>query len=600
MFKQVMASPNSAAHRKKLAKKSGKKIVTNQERSAVSTSDTDTARSYRSSLTSRRYNNRRLLIESVTADNEHGQERSLSRGGNPSHNKRPTMERRRSMDYSSTLLIPTTDSSTLSDSGEIHRQQRRRSFSFQNALPENNVENSIRSLSSEIPLKSATEMFAQNNATAAKKSTLSTIAPTLKFTSSNTSQGSEKTPPKVHPVVEALLRAMEKDHMLDLTLCGKEGVEVKVSRFVLACRNEALEELFYKEDPPAMSVHIGDYDRSTIKALVEYCVTGELALSPYANETVDAARGLVHLAVLAQVYHFRALYDETYQMARKLMNRQPPLAYAMYDEATRPMVKDFELYAIQTIEQSPPDTFLRTETGIQHLCEERLEQLLSHSDFEVDEITVFRILSTWVEHQNKSPKSMEFAITCASKINLQCIDQMDLHTSIKESGFFANDAIDNAIRYLDMMDSIDGLSLSHSSRGRQREEVITRERIIVAGAGNPSVNGIYIRENIEDQDENSIQYTKEGKGTDVYALYLWGHVWGIALEIDLSNAYYQCEQTSKDQVPVDGWTTGEMGQHPPPTCQRIAAKHVPLKQSNVTSNTILPACFTSEEDFYGN
>ena len=600
MFKQAMSSPNSAAHAKKPFKKSGKKMITNQERSAVATEDADT-RGYSYGLTLRKYHNRRLWIKSATIDNEHGQERSLSIGECPSH-KRPTLERRRSMDHSSTTVIAITDTLTPSGSGDNQhhhrRQQQRRSFSLQHTLPEKNIEISARSIISEIPVKKlAAAMFAQNTATDVQTLTSSTVTPALKYTSSNISQGSEKSTTKIHPVVKALLLAMEKDHMLDLTLCGKDGVEVKVSRFVLACRNEALEELFYKEDPPASSIHIGDYDRSTIKSLVEYCVTGELTISPYANEIIDAARGLVHLAHLAQVYHFRALYDETYQMARKLMNRQPSLAYAIYDEATTPRVKDFELYALQTIEQSPPDSFLGTETGIQHLCQERLEQLLSHSSFEVDEITVFRILLTWVDHQNKSPKSMEIAIHCASNINLQCIDQMDLLTTVKASGFFAEDAIDNAIRNLAMMDSIDGLSLSHSSRGCQREAVLSRERIIVTGAGNPSVNGIYIRENM---DEHSIQYTKEGNGSEVFALFLWGHMWGIALEIDMSNAYYQCEQTSSYQVPVDGWTTGEMGQHPPPTCTRVAAKHVPPKQSNVISNTILPACFTSEEDFYGN
>jgi BTB/POZ domain len=419
------------------------------------------------------------------------------------------------------------------------------------------------------------------------------------FKAKKASKFSDKTPPKVHPVVEALVVAMEKDHMMDITLCGKEGVQVKASRYVLACRNEAFELLFYKEDPPAAFVNLGEYNDDTLKALVVYCFTGSLTKSPVSQETADAARGLVQLADLARIHHFRVLFDEAYQMARTLMNRKPSLACAFYDEASGAKVKDFETYALQTIEDFPIESLLGTENGIRYLSYERLGPILSHREMEVDEMTVFWMLKRWVEHHKQCSENTVIAKKLASKINLKFIEATDLLTTIRLSGFFEDENIDEAIAYQAMMASNRGMSFSQLRR-QQSSNNENRERVVVTGAGDESVNGTYYRE-IEERDESSVHFTKEGNGAlEVFGLYLWGNKWGIASEIDLSNTYYQCERTLGDRVPEKGWITGEMGRLPSPICTWMSGASSDGQLPFTPSHHILPPCFASEEELYGN
>ena len=422
-----------------------------------------------------------------------------------------------------------------------------------------------------------------------------------KFKAKNLSKIPDKTLPKVHPVVQALIIAMEKDHLMDVTLCGKDGVQVKASRYVLACRNEALQLLLYEQDPPAASINLGNYNYDTLNALVVYCFTGTLTKSPISHETADAARGLVRLADLARVYDFRVLYDEAYQMARTWMNRKPPLACAFYDEASGAKVKDFEMYALQTIEDVPMESLLGTEKGIQYLSHERLGPILSHREMKVDEMTVFWMLKRWVEHQGQNAESMEIAKQHASKINLKFIEATELRTAIKFSGFFDDEAIDEAIMYQAMMASKSGTSFSQLRRqGNLNDENL--ERVVVTGAGNEIVNGTYYRV-IEERDESSILFTKEGNGgLEVFGLYLWGNQWGIASEIDLSNTYYHCERSLGDHVPEKGWNTGEMGQPPSPICTWMSgtSSNGETAMRRQLSTDSLPPCFASEEDLYGN
>jgi len=381
---------------------------------------------------------------------------------------------------------------------------------------------------------------------------------------------------KVHPVVEALMIAMTKNHMLDVTLRGKEGVEVKTSRYVLACRNEALEELLFKDDPPATFVAIGEYSQDTILALVEYCFTGELTKSPLSKLTADAARGLVELAELAHGYHFQVLYDEVYQMARTLMNRYPAFACAIFNKATGANVKEFAEYALQTIELCPEKALLGEESGIQHLCPERVEIILSNHEMDVDEMSVFRMLSRWFECRENADEGMEVAKRLSAKIDLTRIETRDLQTSIKQSDFFDQNIVDKVITQQSIRASNGTLSFSSLSRKQQHSEDCSQERVLVSGAGDSGVNGLYYRESecneeAENQEDSIIHFSKDRDSSGAFGLYLWGDVWGIALEVDLSNTYYQCQRTSGNQVPEVGWTTGIQGESPPPTCTWISA-----------------------------
>jgi hypothetical protein len=447
----------------------------------------------------------------------------------------------------------------------------------------------------------------------------------------NTSSYATK-PKAVHPVIEVLKVAMGKDHMMDLALIANDGSRIKTSRYLMACRVESLEHKLYpasttaeftpstfEEDnedekshsllpPPEQpnEISLGDYPPKILKALVEYCFCGELLKSTLkTEETADSVRGLVQLAELAWSIQFRVLGDETYQWARRIMNRNPSLACAVYDVATAVSVREFEDYAMQTMEESPMDALLGggADCGIQYLSAERLQDVLTDHEMEVDELTIFHILERWVEQHtkdNKSPgmlcqeEALEVARKCAKNIELLYIDSMDLLSSIKKSGFFDDADIDKAIAEQAILSSREGHVQTHG--GGSFKNPVTSEHVEIQGAGLRKVNGIYVRQT--DRDGQAMYCM--GEGPDSIGLFQWEDTWGIAPSCDLSNMYYECRQVISSQpenVPMFGWTVSLQGEHPPPTFQWIAAN---TDEDYDEDERYLPACYRSEEELYGN
>eukprot|EP00545_Synedropsis_sp_CCMP1620_P011570 CAMPEP_0119013898 /NCGR_PEP_ID=MMETSP1176-20130426/9188_1 /TAXON_ID=265551 /ORGANISM="Synedropsis recta cf, Strain CCMP1620" /LENGTH=660 /DNA_ID=CAMNT_0006967025 /DNA_START=86 /DNA_END=2068 /DNA_ORIENTATION=+ len=449
----------------------------------------------------------------------------------------------------------------------------------------------------------------------------------------NVSYAAQK--PKTHPVIEALKAAMVKDHMLDLALIANDGTRVKTCRYIMACRVESLEQRLYptinssigdeekeKGDaahPPEQpdEISLGDYPPKILDALVEYCFCGELIKSTLkTEETAESVRGMVQLAELAGNLQFRVLGDETYQWARRMMNRNPSLACVVYNVATSTAVKEFENYAVQTIEDSPMDALLRggAECGIHHLSAKRLEDVFRDHDMEVDELTAFHMLQRWVEHHTSPSRSdvagaispeeaVEVARKCAKSIVLCYIEPTDLLSTIKTSGLFDAADIDKAIAEQGKMASerggvsTFGMTRGVGSLGKNLKNLLS-ERVEIQGAGMRKVNGIYVRET--DRDGQAMY--SMGEGPDSIGLFQWENTWGIAPSCDLSNMYYECNQvisgkSEPNKVPMYGWTVSLQGENPPPSCRWIAAH---TEQDDEENEKHLPACFQSEEDLYGN
>lgn len=392
-----------------------------------------------------------------------------------------------------------------------------------------------------------------------------------------------------HPLVMAMLQALSKEHLLDLTLIGRDGVRVKSSRYIMACRIPYMEDRLFQNDNFNGEVHVGEYSEVVLKALVEFCFAGELILSPLQTEETDgSARGLVQLGELAASLEFKTLVEESYQLARRLMNRHLSLSPAVYDEASKPEVRDFKAYAIQTIADCPKEALLDKElagaAGVEYLSSAKLESLLNDPILEVEPMTVFRMLFRWVEQMGRSEEALEFARKRALKINLKYIDRIDLLTTVKQSDFVDRQLIDEAIAEQER----DGAAALVTERTHL-------ERVLVKGAGLASINGLYFREH--DRDGQAMY--EMGHGNDIISLHRWGTTWGIAPAHDLSNLYYVCEVPyDSDEVPFLGWKVGPNGQFPAPTCRWVAPEDDPNRQRSIKE--ALPACFQNEEELYGN
>ena len=371
---------------------------------------------------------------------------------------------------------------------------------------------------------------------------------------------------KSHPIVDGMLAALKKDHMLDISLVAKDGTKVKTSRFVMACRVESMEEkLFPDGKAPPHEVSLEEYSATVLEALVEYCFCGELITSPLCTETThESARGMVELAQLASSLNFKVLGDETYQWARRMMNRNPSLACTVYEVAINPDVQQFENYAFQTITDNPKEAFLGEESGIQHLSPLRLQNMFVDHDMEEDEIAIFDMLQTWFEKHNRTDESLEVARKCANHIQLRYIDTKDLLTKVKNSGFFDQAEIDLAAAEHDLLASHEFRFFVQNRGGKDG-----LERVEVQGAGVEEVNGTYYRQ----QDRDGETMFSKGEGPSSIGLFKWEKTWGIGPSSDLSNMYYSCQVdwSAPDQVPIDEWTVSLQGETPAPSCNWIAA-----------------------------
>jgi hypothetical protein len=228
-----------------------------------------------------------------------------------------------------------------------------------------------------------------------------------KRSSRSTIQGSSQS-----QIVEALLDALDNDKMADITLIGKDGAQVRATKFVLACQSPAMQEKLY-QDPAVSEVYLGDFGEQSIRALKHFCQTGSLIRSPILKFTgPETIHNLVEVASLASVYMYEALYNDTYAILNQLLEASPSLATVAYYAAntTLPGIEDF---AVCFIRGRAPALLIETDT-LEYLRAESLRKLLSVL-MGTDGTCTLVYLHKWIAVKGATPENMQFAQKFASE-----------------------------------------------------------------------------------------------------------------------------------------------------------------------------------------
>ncbi|KAL7427480.1 hypothetical protein ACHAXH_000628 [Discostella pseudostelligera] len=370
---------------------------------------------------------------------------------------------------------------------------------------------------------------------------------------------------------------------MDVTLEGKDHVSVPASKSILASNSHVLEDIFYKQeacqyyDAGASKLVIGFCTNEVIRAAVHHCFCGG-ELPPDFDITTpseDVARKLAQLDHLSKVFKLFALGEVTYRALRKLINRRAVLACAIFDELSyregKGAVDNIKRYALDTMRDMPMDTVL--SGGVQWMKEESVEAIIRDQDMDVDEFYMFKILKAWAAAD--ADNRFATARRLAQHIQLMCIQPELLMSQVKESGYFDDDKIAEAVKLI-----------SDSLANRDPSEM---ERVLVEGAGTEIVNGIYCRVDGGElgMGEEEVLFVKEADdGFSDVGLYLWGTRWHIAMCVDFSNSFYSCEdppdKCPHEFVPALNWVVEHGGSNPVPTCTylpntRFARISVPSK-----------------------
>lgn len=368
----------------------------------------------------------------------------------------------------------------------------------------------------------------------------------------------------------ALLHVWEgnskKDHMMDISIFGNDGIPVKASKFILACYSSVLEEIFYKQrdspyyDKRAETLVLDFCNEEVVMAAAHHCFSGELpATFGSTSPSESVARNLAQLDHLAHLYKFSALGEVTYRALRKLINRRAVLACAIFDELSyrdgAGVVDSIKRYALDTMREMPMDTLLGG--GVQWMKEESLEAIMQDQDMDVDEFYMFKILKAWSSDTSQGDR-LPVACRLSQHIELKFIEPELLETQVKKSEFYDEKQIIEAVKLI--KDSL------------ETRDPCEMERVLVEGAGTELVNGIYCRVNDEiGMSEEEILFVKEADdGYSDVGLYLWGSRWHIAMCTDYSNCFYSCEdppnKPSTELVPGRNWSVMYGGLDPPPYC----------------------------------
>ena len=245
-------------------------------------------------------------------------------------------------------------------------------------------------------------------------------------------------------ILESLIDVMNNASLSDVTLLGRDGVQVRATRYVLACQSPAMQSILY-QDPLQNEVFVGDFGEEPIRALTQYSVIGSLHRSPL-TQTVspETFLGLVEVASLATIYGFGDMYVDVDVYLNELIDISPRLLAQAYEAANleTPLVAKMLVKFIR--ERSPQ---LLLETGaLKFIGVQRMEDLLN-ALMGTDGTRTFQYLRRWINEHGATEENMRFAREFAS--NMFCLESLlrdpNLLPSLKESGFFDAERMDRLI-----------------------------------------------------------------------------------------------------------------------------------------------------------
>ena len=147
--------------------------------------------------------------------------------------------------------------------------------------------------------------------------------------------------------------------------------------------------------------------------------------------------------------------------------------------------------------ENPGETLLAA--GTQFLNADSIEAIICDQETELDNTTMFNILSSWVK-QDKG--NIEVGKRLVANIQLCSMKPDHLKYKVKKCGFVDAADVDAALKEIEVL---------------ANESPDNKEHVLVTGAGLGGANGIYVRlEEDIGMDEEEVMFVKEGGEEDDY------------------------------------------------------------------------------------
>jgi len=399
-------------------------------------------------------------------------------------------------------------------------------------------------------------------------------------------------------IVSAMLESLKKMHLCDVKLLGRDGVTVNAPGYLLAVNSSIIEGMLYttaQSEPTAIQEDRSEKEQAA--AVPSVAPTRKIDI-PFADEPAITAsvhflasqnlppnldiRTICQVYLIGKLFRINLLADEAYRKGRILINKLPCLACAAFDESTGSEREGEEndwwglsfgygnhelgAYALEFLLDAPVKTFLRG--GTKFLSVDSMGVILGNGDMDTDELTIFQILRSWVKEADGSQEEKVLAArSLVRHIDFSLISPSDLKHQVECCEFVDKSHVDAALQEIELRQS-----------NRSPDEL---EHVVVSGAGNPNVNGIYVRMEedigLEADDILFVKEAEECENCPDFGLFRHRNVWTIACCTDYSNALYFCEVESDTKTsnrgitPKLGWSVVS-GSEPPPECHWFASK----------------------------
>ena len=405
-----------------------------------------------------------------------------------------------------------------------------------------------------------------------------------------------------------LLEGLKKPHLCDVAMIGNDGVTVRAPSFLLCSHSKVIEDMMlsvktasqdldaskgsddnfedaqdtliegeeaYLDSDGTVTIRVSFAAQDAIQTAFHFMASHELPSKRTGDSSEENIRTLTQVHAFAKFYSIAILDHEVHRTLKILVNKTGRLASAVFDECSKSMKlagnedkfkrNELKEFVFDSIREKPEEFLI--VGGLKYLSPESMEKIICDQEIDVDEITMFHILFTWIrEGPGEREDRLKVAKSLVSNIQLTLMDVKYLNTRVRNSGFVEASAVNDAIQKIE--DYLANLS---------PEE---QEHVLVSGAGTEAVNGIYVRmeEDIGLEDEEAV-FIKEASEDDFggdYGLYLWRDQWAISPSVDYSNVLYCRHAEDKRgwnrlRPSANNWIT-ESGMSPAPTCQWNAGK----------------------------
>jgi len=259
----------------------------------------------------------------------------------------------------------------------------------------------------------------------------------------------------------------------DVTLIGSDGKSVPAVKFILAARSEVFIRMFDSNFIERSSLEVQMHFSSVVlEAVVEFCFTDKLGVrfddADDADDADDQARTLVLVSCAAHYLDIPLLEKYVLEQLDEIMSHCPPLACAVYDEASRLGIPAENLLeaSAEKIRSNLKSSLLNEASecggGVRALDESALGKIVFDEKLTTSEVTKFSCLQKWAEettedseestkrgHEEEettnavSWKRRKFSIASnlAKRVDLSLIPASELSTLVEESGLVSSEAL---------------------------------------------------------------------------------------------------------------------------------------------------------------